>query len=349
MTTAIGRAGDPSAVRCLRLGDVVATYVVDGVLAMRPDTFFPGAPSEYWSTRPELLTPRGEMLMSAGGLLIERDGKTLLIDAGVGTMTTEFAFGGVDCGSMIDVLGAIGRRPEDVDVVAFTHLHFDHAGWAFANGAKMFPNARYVLAAKEWAPYATGRHRADITTPRHVISRLAADSSSLDLIDDGDEIFPNVRAVVTPGHSPGHTSYVITSGAGQRLVALGDAFHTPAQMTHPQGCRLPTLTRLASRAHGADCSPNWPSQTPSGSAFISEIKHSAGWSPMTRAQPPGNRCPHRCSPRHRVCRSSDCQLAPDPGRAKHQSDSMIRLAVGRSTSHSEVFGDTYHSVQYRRG
>ena len=234
MTTAIGRAGDPSAVRSLRLGDVVATYVVDGVLAMRPDMFFPDIPSDYWSTTPELLTPRGEMLMSAGGLLIERDDKTLLIDAGVGTMTTDFAFGGVDCGSMIDVLGAIGRRPEDVDVVAFTHLHFDHAGWAFANGAKTFPNARYVLAAKEWAPYASGRHRADITTPRHVISRLAADSSSLDLIDDGDEILPNVRAVVTPGHSPGHTSYVITSGAGQRLVAFGDAFHTPAQMTHPE-------------------------------------------------------------------------------------------------------------------
>jgi glyoxylase-like metal-dependent hydrolase (beta-lactamase superfamily II) len=225
MTTAIGRAGDPSAVRSLRLGDVVATYVVDGVLAMRPDMFFPEIPSDYWSTTPEVLTPRGEMLMNAGGLLI---------DAGVGTMTTDFAFGGVDCGSMIDVLGAIGRRPEDVDVVAFTHLHFDHAGWAFANGAKTFPNARYVLAAKEWAPYASGRHRADITTPRHVISRLAADSTSLDLIDDGDEILPNVRAVVTPGHSPGHTSYVITSGVGQRLVALGDAFHTPAQMTHPK-------------------------------------------------------------------------------------------------------------------
>jgi glyoxylase-like metal-dependent hydrolase (beta-lactamase superfamily II) len=174
------------------------------------------------------------MLMSVGGPLIERDDKTLLIDASVGTMTTDFAFGGVDCGSMIDVLGAIGRRPEDVEVVAFTHLHFDHAGWAFANGAKTFPNARYVLAAKEWAPYASGRHRADITTPRHVISRLAADSSSLDLIDDGDEILPNVRAVVTPGHSPGHTSYVITSGAGRRLVALGDAFHTPAQMTQPE-------------------------------------------------------------------------------------------------------------------
>jgi glyoxylase-like metal-dependent hydrolase (beta-lactamase superfamily II) len=79
----------------------------------------------------------------------------------------------------------------------------------------------------------TPAHRADRTTRWHVISQLTADSSSLDLIND-DEIFPNVRAMVTPGHSPGHTSYVIASRAGRRLVALGDAFHTPGQLTHPE-------------------------------------------------------------------------------------------------------------------
>ena len=40
--------------------------------------------------------------------------------------------------------------------------------------------------------------------------------------------------MVTPGHSPGHTSYVITSRTGRRLVALGDAFHTPAQLAEPE-------------------------------------------------------------------------------------------------------------------
>jgi glyoxylase-like metal-dependent hydrolase (beta-lactamase superfamily II) len=234
MTNVIGRPGDSAAVRSLQLDDVIATYPVDGVLAMRPTVFFPGIPREYWSARPELLTAGGELLMSAGGLLIELDRKVLLIDAGVGTTTTDFAFGSVNCGSMLDVLRMVGRRPETIDVVAFTHLHFDHAGWAFANGAKTFPNARYVLAAQELAPYATGTYRADRTTPWHVISRFVEDSTSVDLINDGDEVLPNVRAVVTPGHSPGHTSYVITSRVGRRLVALGDAFHTPAQLTHPE-------------------------------------------------------------------------------------------------------------------
>ena len=229
----IGRPGDSSAVRSVVLDDVVATYVVDGVLLMQA-AFFPGIPRDFWAGRPELFTSGGALPMSAGGLLIERDDATLLIDAGVGTATVDFAIADIDCGAMIDVLELVGRRPEDIDVVAFTHLHFDHAGGAFINGVKTFPNARYVVAAQEWAPYANGTHPRDTTTPWHVIDKLASDDESLELIDDGDEIVPGVHAVVARGHSPGHTSYVITSRAGRRLVVLGDAFHVPAQLAHPE-------------------------------------------------------------------------------------------------------------------
>jgi glyoxylase-like metal-dependent hydrolase (beta-lactamase superfamily II) len=237
MTTAgssTGRLGDLSAVRSLQMDDVVATYIVDGVLLMRAEAFFPEVPSDFWSSRPELFITSGMLPMSAGALLVEREGMTLLIDAGVGPTPTEFPIADIDCGAMIDVLETSGHRPEDIDVIAFTHLHFDHAGWAYANGDKTFPNARYVVAAKEWAPYASGTHRTDSTTPMQVIQKMASDDRELVLIDDGDEIGPGVHAVVMPGHSPGHTSYVITSQTGQRLVALGDAFHMPAQLAHPE-------------------------------------------------------------------------------------------------------------------
>ncbi|HET7666263.1 MAG TPA: MBL fold metallo-hydrolase, partial [Mycobacterium sp.] len=200
-TPSIGQPGDRAAVRSLTFDGVVATYVVDGVVTMPPAKFFPGIPIDYWSARPELCTSTGDLVMSAGGLLVERDGTTLLIDAGVGTMAAEFTFGSVDCGSLLDVLGMLGRRPEDIDVVAFTHLHFDHVGWAYANGTKTFSNARYVLAAKEWAPYQSGRCRTDATTPRHVVSQWLADPRSVELIHDGDQIAVGVRAVVTPGHT----------------------------------------------------------------------------------------------------------------------------------------------------
>lgn len=228
-TPSIGRPDAPAAVRSLSFDDVVATYAVDGVLSMRPEKFFPGTPSEHWS---QLSTPAGDILMSAGGLLIELGDVTVLIDAGVGATTTEIAFGKVDCGSMLDVLGALGVRPEDVGVVAFTHLHFDHAGWAFADGAKTFPNARYVVGAQEWAPYATGERGADPAVPRHVVSQLAR--TEVETFDDGDEIVHGVRALVTPGHTPGHASFVITSRTGRRLIVFGDAFHCQAQVANPE-------------------------------------------------------------------------------------------------------------------
>lgn len=229
-----GRRGDSFAVRALRFGDVVATYVVDGTVTIRPRAFFPDIPGEEWAAWPELVDARGEMPMSTGGLLIERGGRRLLIDAGVGPLASEFVYGFIECGSLLDVLATLGRRPEDVDVLAFTHLHFDHVGWAFdtdGSTAKTFPNARYVLSAPEWAHHADHPDHADTTTLPQVIDSLTLTHT---VVSDGEEIFPGVRAAVTAGHTPGHTAYVITSATGERLIAFGDAFHSPAQLAHPE-------------------------------------------------------------------------------------------------------------------
>jgi glyoxylase-like metal-dependent hydrolase (beta-lactamase superfamily II) len=226
-----GRLRDPSAVRSLHFGDTVATYVVDGVMALRTADFFPAVPADYWSAHRELLDDDGRVVMSAGGLLIERGGRALLIDAGLGPSVGRTRYGPVNCGAMLDVLRSLARRADDVDTVAFTHLHGDHVGWAFTADpdgqyTKTFPNARYLVAASEWAPRATG----PASPPQEIIDRLTMSGPTL--IDDGEPIFPGVRALVTPGHSPGHTTYVVTSTSGTRLVAFGDAFHVPAQLAH---------------------------------------------------------------------------------------------------------------------
>ena len=104
----VGRPRDPAAVRSLTFDDVTVTYVVDGVLTMRPEKFFPETPRAAWA---ELCTPAGDLLMSAGGLLVRIAGTTVLIDAGVGTMTTSFTLGSVDCGSMLDVWAHSASAP----------------------------------------------------------------------------------------------------------------------------------------------------------------------------------------------------------------------------------------------
>ncbi|MEV4349051.1 MBL fold metallo-hydrolase [Actinoplanes sp. NPDC049596] len=194
-----------SAVRSLALGAARLTYAVDGAMAFPPAGFFPSVPPGQWT--PDLLDERGMVPMSAGGLLVEIGEHRLLIDAGLGEMRGAAGGGMVDSGSLLDTLALLGHDPSEIDLLALTHLHPDHAGWAQA-----FPH--HALAAAE--------------------ARTAPESDWLtaaELIEDGDEVAPGVTAIVTPGHSPGHTSYLITSGA-ERLLCFGDAFHHPLQLAH---------------------------------------------------------------------------------------------------------------------
>lgn len=237
---------EQSAVRTISLDDVRLTYAVDGAMGLKPEVFFPYLTGEYWAAHPGTLTAQGQIAMSVGGLLVERGGRRLLIDAGLGAQSGRNPLGAVNSGALPDTLAALGSDTAAVDTVAFTHLHNDHTGWAFTHDGdgtyrKTFPAARYLVAATEWAPYGRGETLPS-AAPAAVLQQLAATRT---LVGDGEEIFPGVRTVVTPGHSPGHTSYIITSGTGKRLIALGDAFHTPAQLGHPEWPSMPDIDASA--------------------------------------------------------------------------------------------------------
>lgn len=241
-----GLLREQSAVRTLDLDDVRLTYAVDGAMGLNPQVFFPHLTERYWAGQPGTLTGHGQIAMSVGGLLVERGGRRLLIDAGLGAQTGQSPLGTVNSGALPGTLAALGCDPAAIDTVAFTHLHADHTGWAFTQDGdgtyrKTFPGARYLVAGAEWAPFGRGE-TLPAAAPAVVIEQLAATRT---LVDDGEEIFPGVRAVVTPGHSPGHTSYIITSGTGKRLVAFGDAFHIPAQIGHPDWPSLPDIDASA--------------------------------------------------------------------------------------------------------
>jgi len=235
-----GSLSHQSGVRRLDLGDVRLTYVIDGAMGLLPAVFFPDVPADYWNSHPDALDARGRVAMSVGGLLVERDEGTLLIDAGFGPFTGDSPAGPINSGALPETLGSLGLELSDIDVVAFTHLHVDHTGWAFTSTAentlaKTFPDARYLVAADEWAPHGNG-HTVVGASPAPVITQFATAGT---LVADDEEIFPGVRTLVTPGHSPGHTTYIITSSAGHRMVVFGDAFHIPAQLAHPEWSSRP--------------------------------------------------------------------------------------------------------------
>ncbi|MFD8938099.1 MBL fold metallo-hydrolase [Streptomyces sp. NPDC059578] len=219
----------PAGPRSLRLGDTKVSYVPDGAVQLRPRDLIPDANDEVWAAHPEYLDETGSLVAGIGGLLVEHGDRALLIDAGFGPQSWPPApdgpRGAIHGGALLDGLARLGRSPERIEAVAFTHLHPDHTGWAWhpAPGADRpaFAGADYLVSEPEWA-------RRDLLQE----PEAAGLTPYVRTVADGQEVFPGVRIRVTGGHSPGHAEYVITSG-GQRLIAFGDALHSPIQVAHP--------------------------------------------------------------------------------------------------------------------
>ncbi|MCX4435499.1 MULTISPECIES: MBL fold metallo-hydrolase [Streptomyces] len=131
----------------------------------------------------------GRVAASAGGLLVQRQGRCLLIDAGLGVADGDLGVAVSKSGALLDTLTALGHEPQDVEALAFTHPHTDHTGWGFVRDAggkraKTFPKARYLVTDAEWVTY--GRDDIGLGAPSRTdfIEPLAAVRTA---IDDGED------------------------------------------------------------------------------------------------------------------------------------------------------------------
>ncbi|MEU6041556.1 MBL fold metallo-hydrolase [Actinomadura sp. NPDC047616] len=224
----------PAGIRSLRLGDTTVSFVPDGAVQLPPRGWLPDTTDEVWTAHPDYLDDSGHLVASIGGLLVENGDRALLIDAGFGPQSLPpdpgTPRGAIHGGALLDNLAELGRRPEEIESVAFTHLHPDHLGWAWhpAPGGDQpaFAHADHLVSEPEWA-------QRDLLETQGMTEELTAMAPRVRTVTDGQEIFPGVRVRISAGHTAGHAEYVITSG-GQRLIAFGDALHSPIQVDHPE-------------------------------------------------------------------------------------------------------------------
>ncbi|MEV0534271.1 MBL fold metallo-hydrolase [Kitasatospora sp. NPDC050463] len=228
----VGRLRRPAGIRSIRLGDVKVSYVPDGDVRLRPLDLLQDSTDEVWAAHPEYLDAAGHLVGSVGALLVEHGDRALLIDAGFGPQAHEAPDGPlatIHGGALADGLAELGRSPEDIEAVAFTHLHADHLGWAClpapGGDRPVFSRADYLISEPEW-------DRRDLLVEQGMAEQVAALARRVRTVTDGEEVFPGVRVRITPGHTVGHAEYVITGG-GRRLIAFGDAVHSPIQIDHP--------------------------------------------------------------------------------------------------------------------
>lgn len=213
------------------LGDLTLSYVPDAGVDMIPARVYPSTSEQDWSPYPAHLTRAGHLAMGCGALLVERPGVRLLIDAGHGRISGEevahfqHAFGHVR--DLPGSLRALGVDPAGLDMVAFTHFHGDHTGWARPDAVEgdprsLFPNARWLVGQGEPEGVEPGAGPV-----------LAGQDVRTVIVTDGTEIADGIRAWSLPGHTPGHTAWVLDTGDGREVVAFGDVLHSPVQVRHP--------------------------------------------------------------------------------------------------------------------
>ncbi|WP_203236741.1 MBL fold metallo-hydrolase [Nocardia panacis] len=107
--------------------------------------------------------------------------------------------------------------------VVFTHLHFDHVGWASHRDAPVFPSATYRVHQADWDHFVAGPRRSQAA-----VDKLTPIVDQLELFDADFTIAPGLDARHAPGHTPGSTIYIASSG-GRRALLLGDIVHSVVQ------------------------------------------------------------------------------------------------------------------------
>ena len=231
----------------IMVGDIRLTYLPDGETRLNPTAFFPASTEEGWRLHPEWLDGDGLLLASLGGLLIETGDRRVLVDTGFGPRHADFpGFGPFDGGKLLQSIADHDLEPGQIDTVVFTHLHLDHVnasvrregdGWALA-----LPNARFLVRDSEWNFWVGKNDPAGMYTESEDAIR-----DRVELLDADANVAPGVSLVSTPGHTPGHTSVIISSGTA-RAIVLGDVMHCPVQLDEEEwGCVFDVDPELARR------------------------------------------------------------------------------------------------------
>jgi len=137
----------------MRLGDLEFHILTDGTFRLDGGAMFGVIPRPMW----ERVAPpdeRNRIVLSMNSLLIRTGGKTILVETGAGDKWDDkrreiYAFEGVP--RLPEQLAAHGVRPEQVDLVVNTHLHFDHCGWNTRVVAKPLVPLELAAAVEEAA------------------------------------------------------------------------------------------------------------------------------------------------------------------------------------------------------
>ncbi len=214
----------------MRVGDLEIIPVHDGWARVPAAEMlrFTGGRDEPWQPHEQFLADDGSLELSLGGFLVRTGDRVVLVDAGVGRIDNERYHGG----QFLESLAAVGVGPDDVTDVVFTHLHFDHVGWATQKGSVVFPRATFRCHAADWDHFVAGP-----APEAGSVKKLSPLTDRLDLFGDDASPAPGITVRHAPGHTPGSAIIVVSDGT-ERALLLGDVVHCPVELLEDEWTML---------------------------------------------------------------------------------------------------------------
>jgi glyoxylase-like metal-dependent hydrolase (beta-lactamase superfamily II) len=245
---------EASTIPSLTIGPYRVHFLSGGRFRLDGGAMFGVVPKVLWN-RAAPADERNRIRMRMTCLLLEGNGQKILVDAGSGTKDDPkfrdiYAIEGPE--GLTQDLAALGVKPEDINAVALTHLHFDHCGGGTTRGADgvvkpTFPNATYFVRRQEWhdAHHANERNRASYISDNYDPLQKAG---QLILHDTDLEILPAVWMKNLPGHTLGHQGCFFDI-PGERALYTVDLVPTAAHLplAYIMGYDLYPMTTLETK------------------------------------------------------------------------------------------------------
>ena len=211
------------------VGDMTVTVLSDGAIRLGPDAL-QGIDADGYDTLMNDAYRDPETFRAAvNGFLVRSGDQTMLVDAGSGGAM------GPDLGRLMANLKATGTNPEDISMLLATHLHPDHVGGAVDGGSAVFPNAELVVHEDDrtfWSGEAPEGAQQFFDLAQSVLS--AYGDRLKPITGEEAEVTSGITAMHLPGHTPGHSGYMISSG-DESLLIWADIVHVaPVQFARPE-------------------------------------------------------------------------------------------------------------------
>jgi glyoxylase-like metal-dependent hydrolase (beta-lactamase superfamily II) len=228
-------AGETPKFARFKIGDLEVTQIYDGIWQKAHDpAFIKNASVEETKKELKAANLTDEYVPIPFTItVIKSKGKYVMFDSGTGGQMTPTA------GQLGEGMKAAGIDPKKISTIIVTHYHPDHIFGLMAKdtNAQVFPDAELVMPAAEYKFWTDPSVIEKLPEARRGLAKRIQATfptwKNIKQVDSNKDAAPGIKLVSSPGHTPGHSSYLVSSGKSQ-LMVLGDVTNIPALFVkHP--------------------------------------------------------------------------------------------------------------------